>query len=185
MNSLELVDQCRSGDARAIETIVFLYQEDIYRLALSILSNPQEAEEATQDTFIAALNALDSYRVDAAMRTWLYAIAVNVCRGRLRKRRTRLRLMSILRYVVPNQSRGTCTDPEEKLIANERNAAILRAVHSLDMKLRLPIMLRYAQELRIADIAAILGISERSVHVRLKKAHLALRIAVSEEGNTE
>src|SRR3546814_12520019 len=57
-------------------------------LALSILDDPAEAEEAAQDALVAAINALDTYRGDSAFTTWLYAITLNVCRTRLRKHRS-------------------------------------------------------------------------------------------------
>ena len=56
------LEQCREGDGLAIEKMVQTYQKDVYHLALSILDDPHEAEDGTQETFLAALRALDSFR---------------------------------------------------------------------------------------------------------------------------
>src|SRR5688500_15717779 len=98
MDTLHLVDQCRRGDASAIEALVEAHHAEIYRLAHSILDDPYEADEATQDTFIAALRGLKSYRAESSLRTWLFTIAVNVCRGRLRKQKSRASLLERIRH---------------------------------------------------------------------------------------
>ncbi len=88
MDIAKIVQGCLDGEQTAIEALVRAYEKDLYRLSLSILDDPAEAEEATQDAFLAALKALASYRGEAALGTWLYRITLNVCRTRLRRRRT-------------------------------------------------------------------------------------------------
>ena len=72
-----------------IEHLVREHYSYIHRLALSILDDPHEADDAAQETFIAASRNLAGFRGDASPRTWLTAITVNACRGRLRKRKAR------------------------------------------------------------------------------------------------
>ena len=84
-----LLASCQAGDAQAIAELVETYRPALFRLALSILDDPAEADEAAQDAFVAALGALRGYRREAAFTTWLYAITVNVCRGRLRRQGAR------------------------------------------------------------------------------------------------
>jgi RNA polymerase sigma-70 factor (ECF subfamily) len=91
-----LISRSREGDAAAVETLVHTYREPIFRLAISLLDDPAEADEATQDAFVAAIDRLHTFRGEASFTTWLYAIALNVCRGRLRKRRGRERLLGVL-----------------------------------------------------------------------------------------
>jgi RNA polymerase sigma-70 factor, ECF subfamily len=69
---------CIAGDERAIEQLIQLYQTGVFRLALSVLDDPLEANEAAQDTFIAALGALGNYQDQATFKAWLYTIALNV-----------------------------------------------------------------------------------------------------------
>jgi RNA polymerase sigma-70 factor (ECF subfamily) len=87
-----LIELCRVGDSSAIENFVQTYQQDIYRLALSILDDSNEAEDATQEALLTALRALDSFRGASSLKTWLYSITVNVCRNRFQRHRKQERL---------------------------------------------------------------------------------------------
>ena len=160
--------------------LIDAYQHLVYRLAFSILNDAAEADEATQDAFVAALGALASYRGDSAFGTWLYAITLNVCRGRLRKRRARERLQQVVQAIFHyTADHDAALPPETTAIRNETDAAVRQAVQSLSEKERLPIILRYEQELPIAEIAQVLGVSERTVHTRLRAAHEQLRTALN------
>jgi RNA polymerase sigma-70 factor (ECF subfamily) len=81
--------QCREGDPLAIERLVQTHQTEVYRLALSILDDPDEAEDAVQEVFVSALRSLDSFRGDASLKTWLFRIAINLCRSRYRRDQSR------------------------------------------------------------------------------------------------
>jgi RNA polymerase sigma-70 factor (ECF subfamily) len=173
-----LVQHCLDGDEAAIETLVHTYQQLVYRLAYSILDDAAEADEAAQDTFVAVLGALPSYRGDSAFRTWLYAITVNVCRGRLRKRRAKERLQHVMQAIF-QVTRPDMEHPEATVVSRESDEAVRQAVRALDEKLQLPIILRYEHELPIAEIAQVLHVSERTVHTRLRTAHDQLRHALN------
>ncbi len=169
-----LVQNCLDGDEAAIETLVHTYQHLVHGLAYSILGDAAEADEAAQDAFVSALGALRSYRGEAAFKTWLYAITVNVCRGRLRKRHAKERLQRVMQAIF-QVTRSDLEHPEVAVAAHETDAAVRQAVHALDEKLQLPILLRYEHDLPIAEIAQILGVSQRTVHTRLRAAHDQLR----------
>ena len=156
------------------------HQQAVYRLAVSVLDDPAEAEEATQDALVAAINALDTYRGDSAFTTWLYAITLNVCRTRLRKYRSRDRLMDTLRTLF-HVGGETAPHPEEAAIRNESDEIVAQAVSSLDEKHRLAVVLRYYNELPIAEIARLLDISEGTVHSRLFTARERLRLILKTE----
>lgn len=174
------LERCRAGDPGAIEALVSTHRPAIYRLALSILDDPAEADEATQDTFLAVLRALPSYRGDAAFTTWLYRIAVNVCRGRLRRGRAWQRLRDALQAAwrlggeAPEQ-------PEAAAVRGETHAAVWRAVQALGEKHRLPVILRYYHGLSTAEIAQVLAVNEGTVHSRLSIARDRLRLALRSE----
>jgi RNA polymerase sigma-70 factor (ECF subfamily) len=179
MDINRLIERCRTGDPEAVGDFVSSYQEGICRLAGSILTDPFEIDEAVQETFVAALRNLDGYRKDATLKTWLYAICVNVCRAKLRKQRADNRLHNVL-HTLGMHARIREKNVEEMIIRREKNEAVVQAVRSLEENLRLPIILRYGHNLSIHEIAQILKISQRSVHVRLKKAHLRLRDVLAE-----
>ncbi len=177
METLRLIERCRNGDGLAIEALVQTYQPPVFRLALSILDDPQEAEEAAQDIFVAVIQALDTYRGDSAFTTWLFSITINTCRMRLRKGRSRQRLMQTL--VSLFEWTGTFGPRiEERVIEDEANAAIWKAVQSLDEKHRLPIILHYYHDLPTIEIAQILQISPGTVHSRLHTARQRLQAAI-------
>lgn len=177
MDTAQLIESCRAGDALAIEALVREHTPAVYRLALSLLDDGAEADGAAQDAFIAALSALDTYRGGAAFTTWLYAITVNVCRGRLRKRKTWGRVMDTLRAALQAGS-GSPADPEAVVMQHEADAAVWRAVNALGEKHRLPVILRYYHGFSTAEIAQLLDLNEGTVHSRLNTARERLRQAL-------
>ena len=71
-----LIELCRVGDSSAIENFVQTYQQDVYRLALSILDDASEADDATQESLLSALRGLDSFQGASSLKTWLFSITV-------------------------------------------------------------------------------------------------------------
>jgi RNA polymerase sigma-70 factor (ECF subfamily) len=172
-----LIELCRVGDSAAIENFVQTYQQDIYRLALSILDDAIEAEDATQDSLLAALRSLDSFRGASNLKTWLYSITVNVCRTRLQRHKTYERLTKILGEILRVR---TTPSVEEFAVQSESDQLLWRAIHNMDEKHRIPIVLRYYHDLSVAEIANILEIPEGTVHSRLNTARKQLHEVLKE-----
>jgi RNA polymerase sigma-70 factor (ECF subfamily) len=179
VDTAQLIERCRAGDALAVEALVRAHEQAVYRLALSVLDDPSEADEAAQDSFVAALRALKTYRGEAAFATWLYAITVNVCRARLRRRRAWGRMVDALRAAF-RLGGDAPADPEAVVIQHESDADLWNAVAALDEKHRLPVILRYYQGFSTAEIARTLGIGEGTVHSRLFTARERLRAQLKE-----
>ena len=173
----QLIERCRSGDEEAVSWLVKDNQAAIFRLGLSILDDPAEADEATQETFLAALRNLGSYRGSASPQTWLFAIAINVCRGRLRRRRSWQRVQAVLLGALLGGD-DQSAQPEAVSAQHEQADMVWRAVQGLGEKHRLPVILRYYHDLPVAEIASVLGISEGTVHSRLSIARDRLRGAL-------
>ena len=178
------LESCRSGDAAAIEAWVNTHQQSVYRLALSILDDGSEngaaeADEAVQDVFLAALRALHTFRGEAETRTWLYAITWNICRGRLRKRRSRQRLQQALTALFHLQHQTT---PLVETVAIQRiqRSDVWEAVHALPDNQRLAVVLRYYHSLPLVEIAHVAGCTERTIQNWLHAAHEQLRLDLSE-----
>jgi RNA polymerase sigma-70 factor, ECF subfamily len=148
-----------------VEEWIDRYYPDIYRLALAILHDPDEAADAAQDCFVAADRAIGSFQYQSSPKTWLYAIAINSCRSRMRKWKTQRALIEGIRSVQSLFERSPSV--EEQVIASEQDAWLREAVRRLDEKHRLPIVLYYLEGLPVRDIAYILGINEGTVHSRL------------------
>jgi len=171
----QLIARFRQGDQYSAEKLICHYQDGVYRLALSILNDPMEAREAAQDAFIQALGALDSYQGSASFKTWLYAIALNISRSRLRKIKTVERLKNTLQVLFRVQSQKS-PSPEEAVIQNEKDALVWKALGKLNGKHRLPMLLRYYHDLSSAEVAEIMGISEGTVFSRLHHAREQIRV---------
>jgi RNA polymerase sigma-70 factor, ECF subfamily len=146
----------------------------VHRLALSILNDPAEADDAAQETLIAACRSLDRFRGEAQPRTWITRIAINVCRSRLRRRKVRQVLDETLQAL--HLLSGPRPGPEDTAIQSEADWQLWQAVDALDEKHRLPVILRYVQELSVPEIAGILGVSQGTVHSRLHYARRKLQV---------
>ena len=180
VENIQLIRRCQEGDSVAIEALVRTYKSLTYRLALSILDDPAEADEATQDTFVAVFSKLGSYRGEAKFTTWLYAITLNVCRGRLRQRRARMRLAQVWRALFRLQGEAE-PHPEQVVMQNEMDAALWWAIKQLDDRLRETIILRYYHQLSLQEIGQAQGVSERTIRTWLHHAHERLRVLLMEK----
>jgi len=175
-----LIADCINGNETAIAQLIQEYQLGVFRLTLSILNDPDEANEATQDTFIAALRSLKSYREISSFKAWLYKIALNISRSRLRKRNAIEHLQRTLASIFEAQSQNS-PSPEEVVIHNEEDDAIWKALDKLGEKHRTPLVLRYYHDLSIAEIAEITGIKEGTAHSRLSIGRERLRIHLEDQ----
>mgnify|MGYP002401647631 CR=1 FL=1 len=156
-----------------IDRLVREYYPYIRRLALSILDDLHEADDVAQETFVAAHRSMTGFRNEANPKTWLTAIAINACRGRLRKRKVRQTLSTTLEalHLLKNPS----PSPEQAAIQSEVDQSIWQAVDALDEKHRLPVILRYVHELNVAEIAETLHLSQGTIHSRLYYARQKLQ----------
>jgi len=174
------LELCKEGDTLAIERLVCTYHQDLYRLALSVLDEPHEAEDATQEAFLVVLRALHTFQARSSFKTWLYSITLNTCRKRLQQRKARERLQNILQILQPLHGPSS---PEDNVLKNELDSDLWGAVQALDEKHRLPVILRYYHDLSVAEIAEMLAVPEGTVHSRLNIARARLRL-VHDEGQS-
>ncbi len=164
LDAAQLVDRCRTGDEEAVARLVQTHQPAVYRLALSILDDPADADEATQETFLAALRNLADYRGQSSLRTWL-------CQRQTRQHLHQLLLGAWLTGAEP-------VAPETAMVQRQANDAVWLAVQRLGDKHRMPVILRYYHDLPVDEIAAILDLSAGTVHSRLSIARDRLRAAL-------
>jgi len=155
-----------------IEQLMVTYYDDVFRLACSILSNTDDADDAAQEVFISVNNSLDQFRWEASPKTWLYTITVNRCRSMLRKRRLIQRINHILFAV--NDLFDNFPSPEESTLDHISLEIIGNLIDTLPEKYRTSIILRYGHDLKIPEIAEILGLPEGTVHSRLRLARKKL-----------
>lgn len=172
-----LVSECIAGNQTAIEMLVRQYETGVFKLAFSIVGDEADANEITQETFIAALRSLKNYQEKKTFKAWLYTIALNLSRSHLRKRKIIERLQntlgSIFRVETQKQS-----SPEEDVIRSEKEAILWSELNKLDERHRIVVVLRYFHELAITEISEILSVNEGTIHSRLHTARERLRDAL-------
>ena len=177
-STASLVSECIAGNQDAIEMFVRQYETGIFRLALSIVGDQAEANEITQETFIAALRALPSYKEKKSLKAWLYTITLNHSRSHLRKRKTLERLRTTLKSIFRVETQKQIL-PEEVVIQNDKESQIWDALNQLDEPFRTVVVLRYFHELPISEISEILSVNEGTIHSRLHTARERLRNALN------
>ena len=144
----------------------------IYPVALRLMGNEAEAEELTQETFFLAYQAWDRFKGRSRPETWLFRIAVNVCRKRLMERR---------RHPAPLEPESAAYRAEDPLVAGERKASVARAMEALSPGQRLVLTLFCVDGLSHGEIAEILDCPEGTVWSRLYLAKKALKTRLEAE----
>ncbi|MBI4051888.1 MAG: RNA polymerase sigma factor [Elusimicrobia bacterium] len=154
----------------------------VYNLALRLLGNPTDAEDLAQDVLIKALKALPDFRGEAAPSSWLYRITVNVWKNRVRyeKRRGLWKMVSLEFFTGENHDEEPVIKKEEPALdagleAEDKSAAVQRALMRLDKESRAVVVLRELQEKSYQEIAQILDIPEGTVKSRLSRARESLK----------
>jgi len=178
------LDALRAGDRNEFARLVDLFSGKIYRLALQITSNTQDAEDVLQETFLKAFHALPRFEGRSSLSTWLYRIAVNEALMILRQQKMQFSLFenndgSEEENIEDLQLVDWCCLPETELQSTETRRVLDEAVQRLSPALRLVFLLRDVEGLSVKDTADALGITESAVKVRLLRARLRLREELS------
>jgi len=180
-NEDSLVAAAQHGNNEAFTTLVNQYQQNIYRLALRITGNREDAEDTLQDALLKAYSKLGSFRGGSLFYTWLVRITMNEALMRLRRTRRQSSRQSSLDEVWPSNDGpiaipGTgLTDPEAWYSQVELRERLLRALSGISGRLSYAFVLRNVADLSVHEIAATLGLSVAAVKSRLLRARCRLR----------
>lgn len=178
------LEALKAGDRAAFAQLVERYSPQIYRAALKILGDPQDAEDVLQETFIKALRALPSFEGRSSLSTWLYRIAVNEALMLVRKRKPDTVSIDTDKEDSEGQAQPVeivdwCCLPEGDLMSAETRQALDQAARQLTPALRAVFVLRDIEGLSVRETAEALGITEVAVKTRLLRARLKLREELS------
>ena len=174
----------QSGDRAEFARLVDAYSGPIYRLALKMLNDSQDAEDVLQETFIKAYRALQTFEGRSSLSTWLYRIAVNEALMHLRQRKPDQVSIDAGHETEegerePVQIVDWRALPEEELLSLETRQVLDRAIQRLPATLRSVFLLRDIEGLSVRETAEALNVSESVVKTRLLRARLNLRDQLS------
>jgi RNA polymerase sigma-70 factor (ECF subfamily) len=183
-----LVRRLKQGDERAFQELVHTYQDRIFGMVYRMIGNRQEAEDIAQEVFISVYRGIANYRGEGRFYTWLYRIASNTCKNRIKylKGRNFHKASDIdetpaahtqgadggpvhaLQSVVPG--------PDATVAGNRLELVIQEQIAKLEPEHRLLIVLRDIQGLSYQEIITITGLQEGTLKSRLHRARLALKV---------
>ena len=169
----KLIERVREGDVEAYRGLVERHQRDGFRVAYLITRNSADAQDAVQEAFVKAYNALDRFEPGRSFRAWLLAIAANEAHNRVRATQRRLRLE--LRSIQDRLSGGAAPSPETAVLAHEEKQALRRALSQLKEDDRLVITYRYFLNLSEKEMAEALNCAPGTIKSRLSRAKQRLR----------
>jgi len=172
-----LAQAAQRGDQRAFAQLVEKYQTPVYNLAYRMLGNPNDAEDAAQETFLRAYAQLKKFHADQKFATWLLAIDAHYCIDRLRRRK--ILWLSLDESEWSDELVSDAPEPDDELLKRESQHDVERLLEHLPPAARLAVVLRYWHELSIEEIAKTTGDSVSAVKVKLHRARqtLAQKIA--------
>jgi len=179
---LPLLDRILTGDSKAFEELVRRHEQRAYRVAMGITANREDAEEATQQTFLKVYQHVGDFNRGSKFSTWMTRIAINEALQIRRRRRPNVSLDELQDShdgVMPKELRDWHDDPARIYDKNEIREIVESAIQSLPAIYREAFVLRGMEGLTSEESAAALGIGVSALKTRLLRARLMMREALA------
>jgi len=178
----QCIERFLSGETKAYEELVLRYQDRIYYLALRYLRQADEAQEVTQEIFVKVYQAIKTFRGEAKFSTWLFQVAVNHCKNRIKYlRRRHFYTRESLDQTADGESdqpqrqyAADTPDPTAAVQSGEIQRLVRQAIDELSEDHREAIILRDLQDLSYEEIAEITGQPVGTIKSRIHRARLEL-----------
>jgi RNA polymerase sigma-70 factor (ECF subfamily) len=175
----EILQKALQKDDGAFAELVEKYQSPVYNLCFRMLGSEVEAEDAAQETFWRAYQALNRYDPNRSFITWLLSIAAHLCIDQQRKRKvTIIEMDEYEDFDIADRS----PQPEARVIHRQEEEIIARSLNQLSDLDRAAVILRYWQGFSEEEIASTLSLTVSAVKSRLHRARLQLAGLLKEEG---
>lgn len=184
--SSECIRRAQAGDPAAISELITSQQQYVYSIAMSVLHQPEDAADLTQEAFLRLLRVLGQYNGESRFTTWLYRMVVNMGRDELRRRGRQVQIaepivddneeLDPLSTIADDDRWG---DPAQALSDNELRLAVRHALDQLEGHYRLALTLFFFDDMKYTDIAEVLDLPLNTVksHIRRGKERLQLLLA--------
>lgn len=184
-----LIDRLVARDERAFNELVRSYEGRIVRLLTRMVGNEEEAKDLAQDVFVQVFKAIGSFRGDSKFSTWLYRIAVNLCKNRVKYLRVRHtneqdELDSVAEGSFASgrpAGGGGLGRPDEQMAGKQVERIVQLAIQELEPSFRECLVLRDVEELSYEEIEQITGLPAGTVKSRIHRARATLREKVERE----
>ncbi len=180
-NETTLLDEARSGNGEAFATLVNHYNKNVFRLAVNITRNREDAEDVLQQALFKAYANIERFRGGSRFYTWLVRIALNEALMKLRKRRSgrQVSLDQLIetddQSLVRKQTVEWRDDPYKRYARRELQRSLQEAIENLDENSREVLLLRDIENYSTQETAEKLGVSMTTVKARLRRARTNLR----------
>jgi RNA polymerase sigma-70 factor, ECF subfamily len=162
-----VLESCRHGDRDAFRALYEAYKDKVYSLCLYFFhGDPAEAADATHEVFLKLFAGIAGFRGDAGFSTWLFRLVHNACLDRSRRNAAHARTVE-----PPSQP---FVSQEENLLRAQDARSVQIAISALPPKFRLPILLRYFEDLSYEEMASAMNCSMGTVASRLNRGHRML-----------
>ncbi len=187
MDEEAFVKRLQARDEAAFNELVLAYERRVFALVFRMLGRREEAEDLAQEVFVQVFKAIDQFRGESKLSTWIYRIAVNLCKNRtkyLSRRHAgseddvdamadRAPLSS-----AKGVSVGDVGRPDELVEGMQLEVLVKRAIAQIDTDFRQVLILRDVEDMSYEEIASVTGLAEGTVKSRIHRARAQLRALV-------
>ncbi len=173
-----LVQLCLSGDRAAFAEIVRRYQKQIFSLTYRLTNHVEDAQDLAQEVFLKLYQVLDKYDGNRPFFPWMYKVASNVCYTALRKKPQQdVPLEKVIEFapLVPKKE----SQPEDYAEVKETQRLVQQAIAELPENYRVPLVLRYLEDLSYQQIAEVMDLPVTTIETRLFRGKSLLQKRLS------
>ena len=167
----ELLSALRSGDRESFGLLVARWERPLFQFVYRMVPRPEDARDICQETFLRVLRKADRFKPGAKFSTWMYQIALNLCRDQARKKRRWSRVLvdwfERRDDEPPREAVDRSVGPAEMAEQEERRRAVAHALGSIPAEQREVLILKEYEGLKFREIAEILGCPESTVKSRM------------------
>jgi RNA polymerase sigma-70 factor (ECF subfamily) len=182
------LERLKQRDERAFNDLVRAYERRIFRVVLRMLGRRDEAEDLVQEVFVQVFKSVDSFRGDSKLSTWIYRIAINLCKNRAkylfrRKSEAQDELEAAAEYRSLGEARGVTSGeaatPDQVLQGRQLEHILKQAMTEIEPDFLEVLVLRDVEDLAYEEIMEITGLAEGTVKSRIHRARAMLKEKVA------
>lgn len=177
----ELMSRLQGGEERALDALMERWQMPLRRFLYRYLHNEEDASDVAEETFVRIYRHREKFRPGAKFSTWMFSIALNLCRDHARRGRARPVVMLDEAALAAASDRSADAEsgaPDTDLVRAETAAAVRTAIEALPEPLKAAVVLSEYENLSHAEAAAVVGCSAKAIETRLYRARQLLRDAL-------